>query len=144
MWLGSLCGTFVNHTRAGGGRVGRGGVARLAARFVDELRGAAGSLAARGIDYEYVFALGGRRRAAPDPAQRRLANEQFRLYADHMQTPELEGALRRLLEEERRAALTCAEAQWWRCHRRLPADARLRTAPRCLHADARGRSRRAS
>ena len=96
------------------------------------------SLAARGIGYEHVPALGGRRRPAPDSPNGGWQNEQFRGYADHMQTAEFEGALRRLLDEERRTALMCAEAQWWRCHRRLIADALVAQGAEVLHIDARG------
>ena len=98
----------------------------------------AGSLAVRGIDYEHVPALGGRRRPAPDSRNGGWENEQFRGYADHMQTPEFQGALLRLLGEERRTALMCAEAQLWRCHRRLVADALLTHGVEVLHIDARG------
>ena len=96
------------------------------------------SLAAGGIDYEHVPALGGRRKPAPDSPNGGWQNEQFRGYADHMQTPEFQGALRRLLDDERRTALMCAEAQWWRCHRRLLADALVAHGIEVLHIDARG------
>lgn len=96
------------------------------------------SLAVRGIDYEHVPALGGRRRPAPDSPNGGWQNEQFRGYADHMRTAEFEGALRRLIDEERRTALMCAEAQWWRCHRRLVADALVAHGAEVLHIDARG------
>lgn len=100
----------------------------------------ASSLAVRGIDYEHVPALGGRRRPAPDSRNGGWQNEQFRGYADHMQTPEFQGALRRLLDEDRRTALMCAEAQWWRCHRRLVADALLAHGAEVLHIDSRGQT----
>ena len=100
----------------------------------------ASSLAVRGIDYEHVPALGGRRRPAPDSRNGGWRNEQFRGYADHMQTPEFQGTLRRLLDEERRTALMCAEAQWWRCHRRLVADALLAHGAEVLHIDSRGQT----
>jgi uncharacterized protein (DUF488 family) len=42
-----------------------------------------------------------------------------------MVTPEFAAALARLERAagERTASIMCAEAQWWRCHRRLIADA---------------------
>jgi hypothetical protein len=42
-----------------------------------------------------------------------------------MATPEFGQALRRLEAEagRRSTSIMCAEAQWWRCHRRLIADA---------------------
>jgi uncharacterized protein (DUF488 family) len=48
----------------------------------------------------------------------------FRGYADYMATPEFALARERLmsLARERQCAVMCAEAVWWRCHRRLVAD----------------------
>jgi hypothetical protein len=48
----------------------------------------------------------------------------FRGYADHMNSPQYLAALERLqvLGRARPACVMCAEAQWWRCHRRLIAD----------------------
>jgi hypothetical protein len=42
-----------------------------------------------------------------------------------MDSPEFEAALDRLQAQarEQRTCVMCAEAQWWRCHRRLIADA---------------------
>ena len=52
-------------------------------------------------------------------------NESFRGYADYMDTPEFEEALQELIAaaRERRAAIMCAEAVPWRCHRSLISDA---------------------
>ena len=96
------------------------------------------SLARHGIAYEHMRELGGRRRPAPGSRNRAWRNEQFRGYADHMQTPEFEGALARLLRDERRTAVMCAEAQWWRCHHRLLADALVAHGVAVVHIDARG------
>ena len=59
----------------------------------------------------------------------------FRGYADYMATAEFAAALARLEEQarERRSAIMCAEAQWWRCHRRLIADALVVRGWRVLH-----------
>src|SRR3546814_13673267 len=48
----------------------------------------------------------------------------FRAYADHMAEPEFALARERLMRMagERRVGVMCAEAVWWRCHRRLIAD----------------------
>jgi uncharacterized protein (DUF488 family) len=53
-------------------------------------------------------------------------------------------ALERLVElaRERRTAVMCAEAQWWRCHRRLLSDALLVREVEVVHLDARGHSER--
>ena len=54
----------------------------------------------------------------------RLANEQFRAYADYMATPEFHAAVDRLLDLELMTAYMCAEAVPWRCHRNLLSDER--------------------
>ena len=85
------------------------------------------SLAAAGIAYRAVPALGGRRRAAPDSINTAWRNASFRGYADYMQTPEFAAGLGELLAiaRERTAAIMCAEAVPWRCHRSLVGDALL-------------------
>jgi uncharacterized protein (DUF488 family) len=85
----------------------------------------AASLAAHGIGYEWLEALGGRRRAAPDSPNTGWRNAAFRGYADYMATAAFERALEQVsaLALEARVALMCAEAVWWRCHRALVSDA---------------------
>jgi uncharacterized protein (DUF488 family) len=83
------------------------------------------ALASNGIDFEWRKDLGGFRRPGPDSLNTAIRNESFRGYADHMSSPEFLGALEWL---EARAADTpttimCAESLWWRCHRRMIADA---------------------
>jgi uncharacterized protein (DUF488 family) len=82
------------------------------------------SLAAVGIRYLHEPRLGGRRRARPDSHNTAWRNEQFRGYADHMETDEFKNGVRALLElaANARVAVMCAEAVWWRCHRSLIAD----------------------
>lgn len=83
------------------------------------------SLPARGIGYAHERALGGFRRPRPESPNRGWEQAAFQGYADHMASEEFQSALRRL-EERARArgvCVMCAEAQWWRCHRRLLADA---------------------
>jgi uncharacterized protein (DUF488 family) len=82
------------------------------------------SLAAVGIRYLHEPSLGGRRRARPDSHNTAWRNEQFRGYADHMETDEFKNGVRALLElaANARVAVMCAEAVWWRCHRSLIAD----------------------
>jgi len=48
----------------------------------------------------------------------------FRDYADYAQTTEFRAGLDELLAltGEHRCAVMCAEAVWWRCHRRIIAD----------------------
>jgi uncharacterized protein (DUF488 family) len=86
------------------------------------------SLAAAGIAYCHLPALGGlrgRRRdgmASPNNLWRSGA---FRNYADYAAT---DPAFRRGLDEllalarDHRTAIMCAEAVWWRCHRRIVTD----------------------
>jgi uncharacterized protein (DUF488 family) len=81
-----------------------------------------------GLDYLHVPELGGwrsPRTELDDNAGWR--NRSFRGYADHMRSPEFAAGLGRLTEvaAERPTAILCAEAAWWRCHRRLVADALL-------------------
>jgi uncharacterized protein (DUF488 family) len=87
----------------------------------------AASLAARGLAYDWMPALGGRRRALPDSPHRAWREESFRAYADHMDGAEFQTALAALLAtaERRTTAIMCAEAVPWRCHRQLIADALL-------------------
>jgi uncharacterized protein (DUF488 family) len=52
-------------------------------------------------------------------------NAAFRAYADHMATPAFAAGVAELeaLAAARPTAVMCAEAPWWRCHRRLLSDA---------------------
>jgi uncharacterized protein (DUF488 family) len=82
------------------------------------------SLATGGIAYAHLPELGGRRRPAPASGNVGWEVAAFRGYADHMASTEFARGLDRLeaLARERRTAIMCAEALWWRCHRRLVAD----------------------
>ena len=83
------------------------------------------SLSRRGIGYEHFPELGGRRKAKKDSRNTAWRNESFRGYADHMETVEFASGIARLQEMGDRhgaAAIMCAEAVWWRCHRSLIAD----------------------
>ena len=85
----------------------------------------AASLRERAIEYVWLPALGGRRRAAPNSPNTAWRNAAFRGYADHMATAEFAQGLQQLLELARgaRTVIMCAEALWWRCHRSMIADA---------------------
>lgn len=78
-----------------------------------------------GIWYRWEPDLGGFRRPAPASPNVALRHPSFRGYADYMATDVFEGALDRLIDEARGlvVAAMCAETLWWRCHRRLIADA---------------------
>jgi uncharacterized protein (DUF488 family) len=80
-----------------------------------------------GIAYVTLPGLGGRRPRSKtaDPARNagwRVAA--FHNYADYAETPEFADALASLLALARSStcAMMCAEAVWWRCHRRIVAD----------------------
>ena len=85
----------------------------------------AGSLPELGLAYEWAQALGGRRRPLKDSRNIALRNDAFRAYGDYMRTPEFASALDALLRVARAqaTAIMCSETVWWRCHRRLIADA---------------------
>ena len=78
-----------------------------------------------GLSYWHEPAMGGFRRPARGSLNGGWEHPAFQGYADHMATQEFAEALDRLqtMARERPACIMCAEAQWWRCHRRLIADA---------------------
>lgn len=84
----------------------------------------AGTLSEQEIGYEHVDALGGRRPVLAGSCNDGWKVAGFRGYADHLRSAEFAGGLARLeeLATHRRVAVMCAEAQWWRCHRRIIAD----------------------
>lgn len=105
-----------------------------------------------GIDYVAMAELGGRRATHADSRNGAWRVAAFRGYADYIASDEYGLARARLmaLARQRRCAVMCAEALWWRCHRRLIADdfslrgwrvlhlmAPGRGEPHALHADAR-------
>jgi uncharacterized protein (DUF488 family) len=83
------------------------------------------SLRVAGIGYLDLPGLGGLRRREPNSPNGAWKNASFQGYADYMLSPEFEQSLQALIEHARgqRAALMCAEAVPWRCHRSLIADA---------------------
>ncbi|WP_407296031.1 DUF488 domain-containing protein [Stutzerimonas zhaodongensis] len=82
------------------------------------------SLARHRIAYTWIEALGGRRRAPPEPNTSAWRNTSFRGYAEHLKTDEFAVGLRQLLNlaSERPTAMMCAEVLWWRCHRSMVSD----------------------
>ena len=84
----------------------------------------ASALALQKIRYHHEPRLGGRRTPRPDSHNTAWRNAQFRGYADHMETDDFKSGVEELLElsSEKRVAVMCAEAVWWRCHRSLIAD----------------------
>lgn len=90
---------------------------RLAGRLREE----------EGIGYSHLPGLGGRRKPKPDSPNTGWRNLSFRGYADHMGTQEFQEDFKTLLGlcRRERVCLMCSEAVWWRCHRRMIADALL-------------------
>jgi uncharacterized protein (DUF488 family) len=85
------------------------------------------SIAEFQIGYEHIADLGGlrgRQREVPSELNAFWQNESFHNYADYaLSGPFAHGLARlRALGGERRCAIMCAEAVWWRCHRRIIAD----------------------
>jgi uncharacterized protein (DUF488 family) len=94
------------------------------------------SLGEAGIDYVWEgHDLGGWRRPRADSRHNTLRSDGFRGYADHMDTEGFRRARRRVLEAAagRRTAVMCAESLWWRCHRRLLADALVAAGAEVRH-----------
>ena len=84
-------------------------------------------LAPHGIAYERIADLGGRRsrqRAIAPEVNGFWDNSGFHNYADWALQPPFRTALQSLREkgQRERCAVMCAEAVWWRCHRRIISD----------------------
>ncbi len=84
-------------------------------------------LAEAGIGYRHLAALGGLRhqpKGAPPSPNGAWRSEPFRNYADYALTPAFRAGLGELIAllHEHTPAIMCAEAVWWRCHRRIVTD----------------------
>ena len=91
-----------------------------------------------GIAYVALPGLGGRRPRSKTADPERNAGWRvaaFHNYADYAETPEFAAALDELLAlaAEATCAMMCAEAVWWRCHRRIVADYALLRRVRVSH-----------
>lgn len=85
------------------------------------------SLQSANISYTHMSGLGGLRKTSANSPNSGWRNLSFRGYADYMQTAEFAASLDELIEMSKRgrAAIMCAEAVPWRCHRSLVGDALL-------------------
>jgi len=96
------------------------------------------ALSRAGIGYAHLAALGGlrpkRRDIAPD-VNAFWDNASFHNYADYAMTPAFRSGLDalRALAQDKRCAIMCAEALWWRCHRRIVTDYLLHEGSDVLH-----------
>jgi len=80
-----------------------------------------------GIGYRHLAALGGLRhrpKGALPSRNTAWRSEPFRNYADYALTPAFRAGLDELLAlaRDHTPAIMCAEAVWWRCHRRIVTD----------------------
>jgi uncharacterized protein (DUF488 family) len=103
------------------------------------------TLAPFGIGYEHIAALGGlrgRKRDVPDSVNAFWQNASFHNYADYAMGDDFHAALARLRElgHAQPCAIMCAEAVWWRCHRRIVADYLLAAGEDVRHIMEHGRT----
>ena len=96
------------------------------------------------IGYERIDELGGLRSRSPDvppEANGFWENRSFHNYADYALSDDFARGLGLLLElaDARPTAIMCAEAVWWRCHRRIIADYLLLRGRTVLHLMGNGR-----
>jgi uncharacterized protein (DUF488 family) len=102
------------------------------------------ALAATGIGYEHMAALGGLRGRARSQApglNGLWTNASFHNYADHALSAEFRAGLAHLRDagRDRRCAVMCSEAVWWRCHRRIVADHLIAAGETVFHILGQGR-----
>ena len=96
------------------------------------------TLATYGIDYVHIAQLGGLRsksKAIADATNGFWENRSFQNYADYALTPAFQEGLDQLLAlgAKQRCAMMCAEAVWWRCHRRIVTDHLLARDEQVFH-----------
>ena len=96
------------------------------------------------IGYERIAALGGLRgksKTVPPQVNGFWQNQSFHNYADYALSDEFERALEQLasIASGRPTAIMCAEAVWWRCHRRIIADYLLAGGRSVFHLMGEGR-----
>lgn len=95
------------------------------------------SLPENDVRYTHLPRLGGFRKPDPDSRNGGWENASFRGYADYALGEEFAAGLAELRELAAAAptAMMCAEAQWWRCHRRLVSDRLLVAGDQVLHIE---------
>ncbi|HEU5276136.1 MAG TPA: DUF488 domain-containing protein [Xanthobacteraceae bacterium] len=102
------------------------------------------TLAPFGLDYIHIRALGGLRgkiRDVSPDVNAAWQNQSFHNYADYAMSEAFGAGLAELraLGHERRCAIMCAEAVWWRCHRRIITDYLLAAGESVFHILAKDR-----
>jgi len=102
------------------------------------------ALAAGGISYEHMAALGGLRgkaRSVPAEVNAFWTNKSFHNYADYALSAQFHEGFEQLRAAGRRqrCAIMCSEAVWWRCHRRIVADYLIAAGEAVFHLMGEGR-----
>ncbi len=96
------------------------------------------------IGYHHCPDLGGRRKMqcdVPDSINALWRNQSFHNYADYALSDQFDRAFSQMLDlgRDRPVAIMCAEAVWWRCHRRIIADYLLLSGYEVVHLMGNGR-----
>jgi uncharacterized protein (DUF488 family) len=96
------------------------------------------ALEGRGVAYQHIPELGGlrgRQSNVPPTTNAYWRNTSFHNYADYAMSQAFRDGLAtlRALARGRSCAIMCAEAVWWRCHRRIIADYLLHGGATVLH-----------
>ena len=103
------------------------------------------ALSGAGITHVHLAALGGLRAKSKRSEEGDNAGwnqRPFRNYADYAQTPAFDAGLHELLKlvSQETCAIMCAEAVWWRCHRRIVTDYVLAHGVAVIHLFTRTKS----
>lgn len=90
------------------------------------------------IEYRHLAALGGlrgRKTDVPPSVNAFWQNQSFHNYADYAMSDAFQAGLAELrdLGRAKSCAIMCAEAVWWRCHRRIIVDYLLSSGERVFH-----------
>ena len=101
-------------------------------------------LAKAGIGYCHIAELGGlraRQKVRPESPNTFWTNKSFQNYADYAMSDSFRAGLDALeeLAAAHTCAIMCAEAVWWRCHRRIIADYLLSEGYPVFHIMAAGK-----
>jgi uncharacterized protein (DUF488 family) len=102
------------------------------------------TLRSAGISYRHLAALGGlrhRQKGAAPSSNTFWQVAAFRNYADYAATDAFRAGLNELqaLARDNCCAIMCAEAVWWRCHRRIIADYLLAQGIPVMHIMGQGK-----
>src|SRR5262245_30760379 len=103
-----------------------------------------GTLSSFKLDYTHIPQLGGLRGRGSVPATVNAfwQNESFHNYADYAMSDEFQVGLRKLRQigHAQQCVVMCAEAVWWRCHRRIIVDYLIAAGEKVIHILAKGRT----